>query len=122
MSIGLKIKPADNVTYGEANVFLHDASAYYDKSAGAYQRVTLLPGSLLGKHDPDSWIYRDLEELVRRGYVERVANGYRVTRAIIGSTSGTAAAVLGRGFVPNGYVEWKFPGGRSIDDSGERPD
>ncbi|TVX99378.1 hypothetical protein [Paenibacillus cremeus] len=119
LTIKAKLKPApqSNLT---ANIFLNDATGVYDSSAGIYERVVLLPGSILAKHDTKGWIYRDLESLVRSEHVEKIGNQYKVLKPIVGSTSGTAAAVLGEGVVPNGFDEWKLATGKSINESGER--
>ncbi|GEC93345.1 hypothetical protein [Brevibacillus brevis] len=103
-----------------ANVFLNQASGFYDKSAKAGERMTLLEGSILEKPDPSGWIYRDLEILANQGHVERIGAKYKVIKPITGSTSGTAAAVLGVGFKPAGYQQWKFGNGQSIYDAGEK--
>lgn len=103
-----------------SNIFLNEAQGFYEKSAKLGEKVTLLEGSILEKPDPNGWIYRDLESLVIQGYVERIGDKYKVMKPIVGSTSGTAAAVLGVGIKPAGYHRWKFGNGQSIFDAGEK--
>ncbi|MFC5528067.1 hypothetical protein [Cohnella yongneupensis] len=103
-----------------ANVFIDQAKAFYDRTAKKGERVILLEGSILKAPDNTKWIYRDLEILAIHGYLERIGTQYRVKRPIAGSTSGTAAAVLGAGFKPAGFHRWKFNNGRSIYESGEK--
>ncbi|MCC0567211.1 hypothetical protein [Brevibacillus borstelensis] len=114
-----KIYPS-NQKNKTANVFLNEAFAYYEKSANRSEKLTLLEGSILEKPDPNGWIYRDLENLANQGYVERIGEKYRVLKPIVGSTSGTAAAVLGSGFKPAGYHLWKFSNGQSLHSAGEK--
>jgi hypothetical protein len=115
----LKLTPAGPVNL-IANVFIDHAKGFYSSSAKRDGRVTLLPGSMLEKPDYNGWIYRDLEHLATMGYVERIGVRYKVSKPIVGSTSGTAAAVLGAGIKPNGYDEWKLANGDSINESGDR--
>ncbi|PWW08721.1 hypothetical protein DFQ01_101447 [Paenibacillus cellulosilyticus] len=104
----------------DANIFLNQAQGYYDRTAARGARVTLLAGSILEKPDPDGWIFRDLETLANQGSLQRIGSQYKVVSPITGSTSGTAAAVLGAGFRPAGYEEWKFGTGLSIAEAGEK--
>lgn len=111
---------AVNNKHKTANVFLKEAQGYYDRTAKKGARMTLLEGSILGKADPENWIYRDLELLASQGYIEQIGDLYKVVKPIAGSTSGTAAAVLGAGVKPAGYHLWKFGNGQSIIEAGEK--
>jgi hypothetical protein len=114
-----KLFPSLNANVS-ANVFLAQASGFYDKSTKVGERITLLKGCILNSPDPNGWIARDIGLLVKSGYLEQVGSNYKVLKPISGSTSGTAAAVLGAGFKPAGYHLWKFRNGQSIHEVGEK--
>ena len=105
---------------GSANVFLNQAQGFYNRTAKKGERVTLLEGSILERPDPNGWIYRDLELLADQGKIQRIGSQYKVVSPITGSTSGTAAAVLGAGFKPAGYKVWRFSNGKSILEANEK--
>lgn len=81
----LAVKPAD-VPSKEPNVFLNNGKVkgYYDKDATRYQRITILPDSILSKNQmEDLWMIKNLKELARLGCLEEIANGYIVKRPLL---------------------------------------
>ncbi|MEK5230755.1 hypothetical protein MHB42_03185 [Lysinibacillus sp. FSL K6-0232] len=118
----LAVKPAD-VPSKEPNVFLNNGKVkgYYDKDATRYQRITILPDSILSKNQmEDLWMIKNLKELARLGCLEEIANGYIVKQPLFGTPSGTVAFSLGLDGppYPNGYLEWKFADGKNLKEKG----
>lgn len=119
------ISPQPHNSQIEANVFLGNAKAYYDRTAKKSEMITLLPGSILSKQMiTGGWIPENMSYLIREGFIEDKGSGYEIIKPISGSPSGTAAFTLGKEgpLNPSGYKLWVFSNGETIEEAGERPD